>query len=151
MVWVSLLRLIWFFSQIRVLKLNFLVRSSYLSFTRVSLFDFLCMLLFVCDRTPRVWSVLLRIPRFCGSSTRQVTLWSYPLLPNFYALVPILKHCMVRMWLTCGLGSSWWGRTYCHVIFKPLGVTSTYCLYCYAMLVDEVWVSGIHDICEIDN
>ena len=27
------------------------------------------------------------------------------------------------------------------VIFKPLGVTSTYCLYCYAMLVDVVWVS----------
>ena len=26
-------------------------------------------------------------------------------------------------------------------IFQPLGVTSTYCLYCYAMLVDMVWVS----------
>ena len=24
---------------------------------------------------------------------------------------------------------------------KPLGVTSTLCLYCYAMLVDVVWVS----------
>ena len=24
---------------------------------------------------------------------------------------------------------------------KPLGVTSTLCLYCYAMLVDMVWVS----------
>ena len=29
-----------------------------------------------------------------------------PLSPSFYALVPILKHCMVRMSLTCGLGSS---------------------------------------------
>ena len=26
-------------------------------------------------------------------------------------------------------------------IMKPLGVTSTLCLYCYAMLVDVVWVS----------
>ena len=26
-------------------------------------------------------------------------------------------------------------------IIKPLGVTSTLCLYCYAMLVDEDWVS----------
>ena len=26
-------------------------------------------------------------------------------------------------------------------IINPLGVTSTYCLYCYAMLVDVDWVS----------
>ena len=26
-------------------------------------------------------------------------------------------------------------------IIKPLGVTSMLCLYCYAMLVDVVWVS----------
>ena len=26
-------------------------------------------------------------------------------------------------------------------VIKPLGVTSTYCLYCHAMLVDVVWVS----------
>ena len=26
-------------------------------------------------------------------------------------------------------------------IIKPLGVTSTLCLYCYAMLVDVVWAS----------
>ena len=26
-------------------------------------------------------------------------------------------------------------------ITKPLGVTSTLCSYCYAMLVDVVWVS----------
>ena len=36
-------------------------------------------------------------------------------------------------------------------MIKPLGVTSTYCLYCYAMLVDVVWVSEIHDRCEIVN
>ena len=36
-------------------------------------------------------------------------------------------------------------------IIKPLGVTSTYCLYCHAMLVDVDWVSEIHDRCEIDN
>ena len=35
--------------------------------------------------------------------------------------------------------------------FKPLGVTSTRFLYCYAMLVDMVWVSEIHDRCEINN
>ena len=28
----------------------------------------------------------------------------------------------------------------CYII-KPLGVTSTLCLYCYTMLVDVVWVS----------
>ena len=27
----------------------------------------------------------------------------------------------------------------------------TNCLYCYAMLVDVVWVSEIHDSCEIVN
>ena len=26
-------------------------------------------------------------------------------------------------------------------IIKPLGVTSTLCLYCHAMLIDVVWVS----------
>ena len=141
-VWVLLLRLIWFFLQIGVLKLNFLVRSSYLSFTRASLLDCLCMLLFVCDRIPGVRSVLLRVSRFCGSSARQVTLWSYPFIPSFYALVTILKHCMIRMWLTCG----YWEvvnevEPIALFIIKPLGVTSTLCLYCYAMLVDVVWVS----------
>ena len=33
---------------------------------------------------------------------------------------------------------------------KTPGVT-TLCLYCYAMLVDVVWVSEIHDRCEIVN
>ena len=32
---------------------------------------------------------------------------------------------------------------------KPLGVTSTLCLYCYAMLVDVDWVECIHDKCEL--
>ena len=41
--------------------------------------------------------------------------------------------------------------TYCPVTIKPLGVTSTRCLYCYAMLVDVVWVSEIHDRCENVN
>ena len=152
MVWVSLLRLIWFFLQIESLYLSFQIRSSYLRFTRASFLDCLCMLLFVCDRIPRVRSMLLRVTRFCGSSTRKVTHWSYSFIPSFYALVTILKHCMIRMCLTCGyLGSRWWGRTYCPVVLKLLGVTSTRCLYCYAMLVDVVWVSEIHDRCEIVN
>ena len=37
------------------------------------------------------------------------------------------------------------------LFIKPLGVTSTCCLYFYAMLVDVVWVSEIHDNCEIVN
>ena len=58
---------------------------------------------------------------------------------------------MVRIYLTCG---------FCEVdevvpialfIIKPLGVTSTRYLYCYAMLVDVVWESEIHDRCEIVN
>ena len=36
-------------------------------------------------------------------------------------------------------------------IIKPLGVTSTLCLYCHAMLVDVDWVSDIHDRCEFVN
>ena len=32
---------------------------------------------------------------------------------------------------------------------KPLGVTSTFAYYCYAMLVDMDWVSDMHEKCEI--
>ena len=96
-VWVSLLCLIWFFLQTGVLQLNFLVRSSYLIFTRASLLDCLCMLLFVCDRIPVLRSVLLRVFRICRSSARQVTHWSYPFITQFYALVTTLTHCMIRI------------------------------------------------------
>ena len=34
-------------------------------------------------------------------------------------------------------------------IIKPLGVTSTLCLYCYDMLVDVVGFECIHDRCEL--
>ena len=49
---------------------------------------------------------------------------------------------MVRICLTCGF----WEvdddvEPIALFIIKPLGVTSTLCLYCYAMLVDVVWVS----------
>ena len=81
----------------------------------------------------------------CKSSTSTVqgkfTLWSYISLPSFYALVPILKHCMIRKCLTCG----YWEvddevePITCFII-KPLRVTSTLRLYCHAMLVDVVWV-----------
>ena len=48
---------------------------------------------------------------------------------------------MIRMCLTCG----YWEvvdevEPIALFIIKPLGVTSTYCLCCYAMLVDVVWV-----------
>ena len=137
-VWVSLLYLIWFFLQTGVLKLNFLVRSLILSFT-CALAEYLLYAFFVCDRVAGVRRLLLRIARFCGSLARQVTLWSYPFITQFLCISSNPQNCMVRMWLTCGLGSSWWGRTYCPVI-QTLGVTSTYCLYCYAMLVDVDWV-----------
>ena len=102
MVWVSLLRLIWFFLQTGVLQLNFLVRSSYSSFIRdsswVLIYTTIC-----CDKIPGVRSMLLRVSRICRSSARQVTHWSYPFITSFYAFVTILKHCMIRMWfLTCG-------------------------------------------------
>ena len=70
--------------QTGVLRLKFLVRSSYLSFLRASLLDCLCMLFFVCNRIPVVRSVILRVSRFCGSSARQVTLWSYPFITQFF-------------------------------------------------------------------
>ena len=49
---------------------------------------------------------------------------------------------MVRICLTCGF----WEVDHevepiAMFIIKPLGVTSTLCLYCYAMFVDVVWVS----------
>ena len=49
---------------------------------------------------------------------------------------------MIRMRLTCG----YWEvddevEPIAPFIIKPLGVTSTPCLYCYAMLIDVVWVS----------
>ena len=49
---------------------------------------------------------------------------------------------MIRKCLTCG----YWEvvdevEPIALFIIKPLGVTSTLCLYCYAMLVDVVWVS----------
>ena len=34
---------------------------------------------------------------------------------------------------------------------KHLGVTSTLCFYCDAMLIDVDWVECIHDRCEIVN
>ena len=88
----------------------------------------------------------------CESSSSTVqgkfTLWSYPFHTHFYALVSTLKHCMSRfdnMWV---LGSRWWGRTYCPLFIKPLGVTTTSCLYCYAMLIDVDWFERIHERCE---
>ena len=49
---------------------------------------------------------------------------------------------MVRILLTCGF----WEvddevEPIALFIIKPLGATSTLCLYCYAILVDVVWVS----------
>ena len=49
---------------------------------------------------------------------------------------------MIRMPLICGF----WEvvaevEPIALFIIKPLGVTSMLCLYCYAMLVDVVWVS----------
>ena len=151
MVWVSLLRLIWFFLQTGVLQLNFLVRSSYLSFTRASLLECLCMLLFVCDRIPGVRGVLLRVTRFCGSSARQVTHWSYSFIPSFYALVTILKHCMIRMWLTCG---------YWEVVdeVEPFDFMLSNLGSCFYVMLILLWYARtrglgewIHDRCEIVN
>ena len=107
----------------------------------------LCMLLFGCDRIFGVRSVLLRVTRVCTSSARQVTLWSYPLLPSFYALVSTLKHCMSRidnMWVWEVVDD---GRTYCPFYSNPGS-------YFYVMLIllryarrrGLVWV--IHDRCE---
>ena len=140
-VWVSLLRLIWFFLRTGVLKLKLLANPILFEFFLCIIACYLCMLLFACDRTPGVWSVLLRVPRFRRSSARQVTLWSYPWLPSFYELATILKHCMSRILQHVGLGNRWWGRTYCPFIIKPLGVTCTLWSVCYAMLIDVDWLS----------
>ena len=73
-----------------------------------------------------------------------------PLSPSFYALVPILKHCMVRMSLTCG---------YREVVdeVEPIALLhlnpwELLLRVAYiAMLIDVVWVSEIHDRCEFVN
>ena len=59
---------------------------------------------------------------------------------------------MIRMWLTCG---------YWEVVVEvepiillhsdPWELLLCVAYFCYATLVDEVWVSEIHDRCEIDN
>ena len=93
----------------------------------------LIVCLFVCDRVPRVRRLLLRISRFHGSSARQVTLWSYLLLPSFHCIRSTLKHCMVRIWIKL------WGWEVVEVVpihlfhYQTLGVTSTLLiLLCYA-------------------
>ena len=49
---------------------------------------------------------------------------------------------MIRMCLTCGFSEVVVEvEPIALFIIKPLGVTYTLCLYCYAMLVDVVWVS----------
>ena len=72
--------------------------------------DCLCMLLFIYARLPGVRSLLPRISRVCRSSARQVTLWSYSSIPNFYyALVCPTNNCIGKignMWFGC----SAWGR-----------------------------------------
>ena len=80
----------------------------------------------------------------CESSSSTLQASSHfdhiPLSPNFYALVAILKHCMVRMSLTCGWEVVDEVEPIALFITKPLGVTTTLCLYCYAILVDVDWV-----------
>ena len=109
------------------------------------------LLLLAYDRLTGVWRVELSGVMSANHLHQQYEASSHfdhiPFIPSFYALVSPLKHCMSRidnMWV---LGSSWWGRTYCPIL-QTLGVTSTLCLYCYAMLVDVVWFERIHDRCE---
>ena len=59
---------------------------------------------------------------------------------------------MVRICLTCGF----WEvddevEPIALFIIKPLGVTSTLCLYCYAMLVDVDWLSVSMTDVRVDN
>ena len=60
---------------------------------------------------------------------------------QFYALVRILKHLMIRMLLTCGYWEVDDEVEPISPLVQTLGVTSTLCLYCYAMLVDVDWLS----------
>ena len=48
---------------------------------------------------------------------------------------------MITICLTCGFWEVDEVVPIYLFIIKPLGVTSTYCLSCYAMLVDVDWVS----------
>ena len=55
---------------------------------------------------------------------------------------------MVRNSLICGFWEVDEVVPITSFIIKPLGVTSTLCLYCYAMHVDVDWFERIHERCE---
>ena len=64
------------------------------------------------------------------------------LLPSFIALGQPSNIAWLGSVLTCGFWEV--DDELEHIalfIIKPLGLRSTLCLYCYAMLVDVVWVS----------
>ena len=79
---------VWFdsFCKPEFLSWTFWLDLIFWSFVCASLLVYLCMLLFACDRIPGLWSVLLRVSRFCESSARQVTLWSYPFITQFLCI-----------------------------------------------------------------
>ena len=89
--------------------------------------------LFVYDRLPGLHHLLLWIPRFRGSSARQVTLWSYFFITQFYALDQSSNNCMIRIWLICGFWEVDEVVPITCFVTKPLGVTSTLLIMpCYA-------------------
>ena len=72
--------------------------------------------------------MLLRVSRIDGSSARQVTFDHTLFIPSFHCISSILKHCMIRMSLTCG----YWEvvdevEPIALFIIKPFGVTSMLC------------------------
>ena len=125
-----------------VLKFSELFSSFFLIFWVIA---YVWLLLFAYDRLTGVWRVDLSrdlSANHLHQHCRQVhTLIISLFIPSFYALVTTLKHCMSRISLHVGF----WEvddevEPITSFIIKPLGVTSTHCLYYHAMLVDVVWV-----------
>ena len=86
--------------------------------------------------------MLLRVSRFHRSSARQVTLWSYLLLPSFIALDQSSNNCMVRICLTSGFWEVDDDVEPIILLFSNLWeLLLRYARDCYAMLVDVDWVS----------
>ena len=86
-----------------VLKFSELFSSFFLIFWVIA---YVWLPLLAYDRLTGVWRVELSGVMSANHLHQQYKASSHfdhiPFIPSFYALVPILKHCMIRKCLTCG-------------------------------------------------
>ena len=90
----------------------------------------------------------------CESSSSTLLASSHfdhiPFIPGFNALVSPSNIAWLGL-ITCGYWEVAGEVEPIALLHSNPWELLTNCLYCYAMLVDVVWVSEIHDRCEIVN